>query len=70
MRYSGYRMTNAGYDYLALKTLTGRGVISSFGNQIGTGIVPLVIPTVSFFFEHLVTNWLHIACIINISLFS
>ena len=39
MRYSGYRLTNAGYDYLALKTLTGRGVISSFGNQIGTGML-------------------------------
>ena len=37
MRYSGYRLTNSGYDYLALKTLAGRGIISSFGNQIGTG---------------------------------
>ena len=37
MRYSGYRLTNAGYDYLSLKALTGRGVIASFGNQIGTG---------------------------------
>jgi len=36
-RYSGYRLTNAGYDYLALKTLTGRGSMKSFGNQIGTG---------------------------------
>lgn len=36
-RYSGYRLTNAGYDYLALKALVGRGVINSFGNQIGTG---------------------------------
>jgi len=36
-RYSGYRLTNAGYDYLALKALAGRDVISSFGNQIGTG---------------------------------
>lgn len=33
----GYRLTNQGYDYLALKTLTARGVIASFGNQIGTG---------------------------------
>ncbi|XP_072747498.1 uncharacterized protein Riok2 [Anoplolepis gracilipes] len=37
MRYDGYRLTNAGYDYLALKVLTHRGTISSFGNQIGVG---------------------------------
>lgn len=36
-RYDGYRLTNAGYDYLALKTLASRDVIGSFGNQIGTG---------------------------------
>lgn len=36
-RYDGYRLTNSGYDYLALKTLTSRGVVSSFGNQIGVG---------------------------------
>lgn len=33
----GYRLTNAGYDYLALKALTNRKVIASFGNQIGVG---------------------------------
>lgn len=33
----GYRLTNTGYDYLALKTLTSRQLISSFGNQIGVG---------------------------------
>jgi len=38
MRYSGYRLTNSGYDYLAIKALTGRDVIKSFGNQIGTGL--------------------------------
>ena len=37
LRYNGYRLTNAGYDYLALKTLVSRGVIRSFGGQIGTG---------------------------------
>lgn len=37
MRYNGYRLTNQGYDYLALKTLVSRGVIKSFGSQIGTG---------------------------------
>ncbi|XP_076748975.1 RIO kinase 2 [Xylocopa sonorina] len=35
--YDGYRLTNAGYDYLALKVLAQRGVIASFGNQIGVG---------------------------------
>jgi RIO kinase 2 len=33
----GYRLTNSGYDYLALRTLTSRNVVSSFGNQIGVG---------------------------------
>jgi RIO kinase 2 len=33
----GYRLTNSGYDYLALKTLTSRNIVSSFGNQIGVG---------------------------------
>lgn len=37
MRYDGFRLTNSGYDYLALKVLTQRGTISSFGNQIGVG---------------------------------
>lgn len=36
-KYDGYRLTNAGYDYLSLKSLTSRGAITSFGNQIGTG---------------------------------
>uniref|UniRef100_A0A146KZB1 Serine/threonine-protein kinase RIO2 n=1 Tax=Lygus hesperus TaxID=30085 RepID=A0A146KZB1_LYGHE len=36
-RYDGYRLTNSGYDYLALKTLCSKGVLSSFGNQIGVG---------------------------------
>ncbi|XP_012937102.1 serine/threonine-protein kinase RIO2 isoform X2 [Aplysia californica] len=36
-RYSGYRLTNAGYDYLALKVLVERDVVSSVGNQIGVG---------------------------------
>ncbi|XP_078046084.1 RIO kinase 2 [Augochlora pura] len=35
--YDGYRLTNAGYDYLALKVLAQRGVVTSFGNQIGVG---------------------------------
>uniref|UniRef100_A0A182JR54 Serine/threonine-protein kinase RIO2 n=1 Tax=Anopheles christyi TaxID=43041 RepID=A0A182JR54_9DIPT len=36
-RFDGYRLTNSGYDYLALKSLTLRGAISGFGNQIGVG---------------------------------
>lgn len=36
-KYDGYRLTNMGYDYLALKTLTMRNTIDSFGNQIGVG---------------------------------
>jgi len=36
-RYDGYRLTNQGYDYLAIKALVSRGVIQAFGNQIGTG---------------------------------
>nr|CAG4648596.1 EOG090X04DJ [Polyphemus pediculus] len=35
--YDGYRLTNLGYDYLALKTLVKRNVLHSFGNQIGVG---------------------------------
>lgn len=35
--YDGYRLTNAGYDYLALKVLAQRGAIASFGSQIGVG---------------------------------
>ncbi|XP_025899897.1 serine/threonine-protein kinase RIO2 [Nothoprocta perdicaria] len=33
----GYRLTNAGYDYLALKALSSRQVIASIGNQMGVG---------------------------------
>ncbi|XP_056631632.1 serine/threonine-protein kinase RIO2 [Diorhabda sublineata] len=36
-RYDGYRLTNSGYDYLALHSLTKRNVIASFGNQVGVG---------------------------------
>ncbi|KAI4470050.1 ser/thr-protein kinase rio2 [Holotrichia oblita] len=36
-KYDGYRLTNMGYDYLALQTLSKRNVVSSFGNQIGVG---------------------------------
>ena len=37
MRYNGYRLTWKGYDYLGIKTLVTRGVLQSFGTQIGTG---------------------------------
>jgi RIO kinase 2 len=33
----GYRLTNLGYDYLALKALAARDIINSVGNQIGVG---------------------------------
>ncbi|KAM8780094.1 serine/threonine-protein kinase RIO2 [Rhynchonycteris naso] len=33
----GYRLTNAGYDYLALKTFSSRQVVESVGNQMGVG---------------------------------
>jgi len=36
-RYDGYRLTNLGYDFLALKSFVGRNVVTSFGNQIGVG---------------------------------
>lgn len=36
-RYDGYRLTNMGYDYLALKTLCSQGLVQSVGNQIGVG---------------------------------
>ncbi|XP_074651869.1 serine/threonine-protein kinase RIO2-like [Tubulanus polymorphus] len=36
-RADGYRLTNAGYDYLALKALAVRNVVASVGNQIGVG---------------------------------
>lgn len=33
----GYRLTYNGYDFLALKTLTGRDAVLSVGNKIGVG---------------------------------
>ena len=36
-KVEGYRLTNLGYDYLALKALSMRGVVASVGNQIGKG---------------------------------
>ena len=35
--YDGYRLTYAGYDYLALKTMLQRGSIAGVGRQIGVG---------------------------------
>ena len=34
---SSYRLTYNGYDFLALKTLTGRDALLSVGNKIGVG---------------------------------
>lgn len=36
-RYDGYRLTYAGYDYLALNALNHRDTIGGVGNQIGVG---------------------------------
>ncbi|KAI8321278.1 RIO1-domain-containing protein [Martensiomyces pterosporus] len=36
-KYIGYKLIYAGYDYLALKTLSKRGSVVSVGNQIGVG---------------------------------
>ena len=36
-KYDGYRLTYLGYDYLAIKTLVNRGVITGVGRQIGVG---------------------------------
>lgn len=35
--YDGYRLTNSGYDILALHDLKTRGIISGIGDKIGTG---------------------------------
>lgn len=36
-KYDGFRLTYLGYDFLAIKTLVNRGVISSIGRKLGTG---------------------------------
>ncbi len=33
----GFRLTDLGYDYLAIKALVNRGVFASVGNKIGEG---------------------------------
>lgn len=33
----GYRLTNSGYDFLAIDVLVSKGVMGSFGNQMGVG---------------------------------
>ena len=35
--YDGYRLTNSGYDIMALHNLKSRGIISGLGDKIGTG---------------------------------
>ena len=35
--YDGYRLTNSGYDILALKNLVSKGLISALGDKIGIG---------------------------------
>ncbi|KAH9324289.1 hypothetical protein KI387_004467 [Taxus chinensis] len=36
-KYDGFRLTNMGYDFLAIKTFVIRGVIVGVGRQIGVG---------------------------------
>ncbi|KAK6180181.1 hypothetical protein SNE40_012376 [Patella caerulea] len=36
-KFAGYRLTNSGYDYLALRALANRDAVFSIGNQIGVG---------------------------------
>lgn len=36
-KYDGYRLTNLGYDFLALNALVKRGAIAAVGRQIGVG---------------------------------
>jgi len=36
-KYDGYRLTYMGYDFLAIRTLVARGLISGIGRQIGVG---------------------------------
>ncbi|KAJ2551806.1 Serine/threonine-protein kinase rio2 [Coemansia sp. RSA 1933] len=36
-KHYGYKLIYAGYDYLALKTMSKRGSVASVGNQIGVG---------------------------------
>eukprot|EP00026_Physarum_polycephalum_P007915 Phypoly_transcript_07986.p1 GENE.Phypoly_transcript_07986~~Phypoly_transcript_07986.p1 ORF type:complete len:515 (+),score=104.48 Phypoly_transcript_07986:153-1547(+) len=35
--YEGYRLTYAGYDFLALKALCARGIIAGVGTKVGVG---------------------------------
>ena len=37
VKYDGFRLTNLGYDYLAIKTFVNRGLIVGLGRQIGVG---------------------------------
>ena len=36
-KYDGYRLTYLGYDYLALKAMVQRGMITGLGRRIGVG---------------------------------
>ncbi|PFH54538.1 hypothetical protein AMATHDRAFT_37877 [Amanita thiersii Skay4041] len=36
-KYDGYRLTYGGYDYLAMRAMSKRGILNSVGNQIGVG---------------------------------
>jgi RIO kinase 2 len=54
----GYRLTFLGYDYLALKALTSRDVVSSVGNQIGVGKESGIVNFVNkFYFDFFVVDF-------------
>ena len=36
-KFDAYRLTNLGYDFLAINTLRKRGMVASVGRQIGVG---------------------------------
>lgn len=54
-RYVGYRLTSLGYDYLALRALSKRGVLGAVGRPLGVGKeadVVLAAPSEALIDEH------------------
>lgn len=59
----GYRLNYGGYDYLALKTLSSRDVITSVGNQMGVGKESGRLDTLFLLLCELGSKWSHpLAC--------
>jgi len=57
-KYNGYRLTSMGYDFLAIRTLLKRGVITSVGRQIGVGKESDVFEVTRCHDPHSLTRWL------------